>query len=175
MGVTPKQVSGTTFTARPVSTEPALPEGNESLPKQVLPGIRLLFVEDHDAVRRTVSSMLEIAGAEVTAVHSATEALEFLQKKPLDIVVTDLGLPDLDGGQLIARAREFTDIPIVLLSGLSSDTITKCLVGNGKPDAIIPKPMQFQTMAETILTQLELYKTRKSRHAESSTLNRMLD
>jgi two-component system CheB/CheR fusion protein len=70
-----------------------------------LDGARVLLVDDSAGVRRDLGHQLDVAGAEVTAVASADEALAALTEKPFDVLVSDLRLPGTDGCALIRSVR----------------------------------------------------------------------
>jgi PAS domain S-box-containing protein len=85
-----------------------------------LDGVRVLVVDDEADARRLVTRVLEDAGANVTAAASAAEALDVLAKSPPHILVSDLGMPDEDGFDLIrqvrARGHSVKDLPAVALT-----------------------------------------------------------
>ena len=70
-----------------------------------LGGIRVLVVDGSNLVRATVTAMLEHYGAAVTAVASADEALEALQRERPDVLVSDLAMPGKGGYWLISQVR----------------------------------------------------------------------
>ena len=70
-----------------------------------LGGIRVLVVDGSNLVRATVTAMLEHYGAAVTAVASADEALEALQRERPDVLVSDLAMPGQGGYWLISQVR----------------------------------------------------------------------
>src|SRR5437773_10310881 len=70
-----------------------------------LGGVRVLVVDDYEPLRATVATMLESCGAAVTAVGSADEALEALQRERPDVLVSDLAMPDKSGYWLIGQVR----------------------------------------------------------------------
>ena len=77
---------------------------------------RLLLVDDEPQISRWLLPALRASGYEVDAVGSGGEALAALADDPRDLVLLDLGLPDLDGKAVIARLREWSDAPIVVIS-----------------------------------------------------------
>ena len=79
--------------------------GRPAPPLERLDGLHVLVVEDNADGREVVSIMLELAGATVTAVGSAKEALEALESLQPDALVSDIGLPDEDGYALVRRLR----------------------------------------------------------------------
>ena len=70
-----------------------------------LGGIRVLVVDDSKLVRATITAMLQHYGAAVTAVASADEALEALQRERPDVLVSDLAMPGKGGYWLISQVR----------------------------------------------------------------------
>ena len=81
---------------------------------------RVLVVEDERGLRQALAINLESRGYEVTAVADGAAGLAAAAAQPPDLVVLDLGLPDMDGGDVIAGLRGWTDAPIVVLSARSA-------------------------------------------------------
>ncbi|MFC3077391.1 response regulator transcription factor [Phenylobacterium terrae] len=76
----------------------------------------LLLVDDEAQLVRALTPALAAAGYEVATAGTGAEALTQLAREPSDIVLLDLGLPDMDGKAVIARIREWSETPIVVLS-----------------------------------------------------------
>lgn len=72
-----------------------------------LKGIRVLVVEDTPDVRELIATVLHAAGAEVTTVASAAEAMDTIQAQPPDVLLCDLHMPGADGFELIHRVRSW--------------------------------------------------------------------
>ena len=82
--------------------------------------LRVLLVDDHDAVRETTAAMLEDLGHKVEAVGDGQSMLRLLESAPddYDLVVTDYAMPLLSGGEALIRAREIRpDLPGIIISG----------------------------------------------------------
>ena len=114
---------GSTFIVQlpiPLARQEALPtEKGES---SSLEGLRVLLVEDDDDTREVVSAALARYGASVIEAASAAEALQLFVKKSPDILVTDLGMPDMDGYELLSKIRSESggrDIPAVALTAFA--------------------------------------------------------
>jgi len=71
-----------------------------------LEGLHVLVVEDDEDTREVLTLGLTLYGAEVVAVASASEAVAELEKSIPDVILSDIGLPDEDGLQLIRRVRQ---------------------------------------------------------------------
>jgi chemotaxis protein histidine kinase CheA/ActR/RegA family two-component response regulator len=88
--------------------------------RQVRP-IRVLLVDDSDVTREMLRRLLEDAGIAVTSAGTADDALQDLEGRPIDCVVTDIEMPGMDGLGLTRAIREdmrFADLPIVVVSTL---------------------------------------------------------
>ncbi|HVQ26072.1 MAG TPA: ATP-binding protein, partial [Planctomycetota bacterium] len=86
---------------------PVAPESTEPGPRaDALLGLRVLVVEDEDDTRQMFARMLGAAGAEVTAVGSAREAMREFERQPPDLLLSDIGMPETDGYWLIQTVRQ---------------------------------------------------------------------
>ena len=86
----------------PVAPEP----GEPSARADALLGLRVLVVEDEDDTRQMFARMLGAAGADVTAVGSAREAMREFERQPPDLLLSDIGMPETDGYWLIQAVRQ---------------------------------------------------------------------
>jgi two-component system KDP operon response regulator KdpE len=77
---------------------------------------RILVVDDEPAILRFLRPALEANDYEVTTAGTVAAALERIAGERPDVVVLDLGLPDGDGKDIIGRVREWSDVPILVLS-----------------------------------------------------------
>jgi PAS domain S-box-containing protein len=88
-----------------------------------LDGVRVMLVEDDDDARKVVATVLDRCGASVIEAASPAEALRLLVTERADVLVTDIGMPEMDGYELLAKIRsEFpeTDLPAVALTAFAS-------------------------------------------------------
>ena len=91
--------------------------------------ITILVAEDDREMRTTLEVNLEEAGYRVVACESGAEAIDYIQKNPLEIVITDLRLPDADGFQILeVLKRSSPDAALVLITGYGTlETAVKAL------------------------------------------------
>jgi CheY-like chemotaxis protein len=80
-------------------------------------GLRLLIVEDHRDTAELLSSLLELRGHEVTVAASVQDALRVANETPFDLVVSDVGLPDATGYDLMRQLRARKPILGIAISG----------------------------------------------------------
>jgi PAS domain S-box-containing protein len=119
------QGSGSTFTLRlPLVARSARPPASDLHLNGALTGARVLAVDDERDSRDFLSYLLERAGAQVTAVGSAKEALSALAQSSFDLMISDIGLDDQDGLQLMreVRARGYSSLllPAIALTGYAA-------------------------------------------------------
>ena len=82
-------------------------------------GARIMTVDDSRAFRMMLGENLRRAGYEIVEAADGEEALEKLKESAVDMVITDLTMPEMDGIELVRRIRsrpEYTELPIILLT-----------------------------------------------------------
>ena len=79
-------------------------------------GLRVLVVDDERAIRRFLRTSLAANGYALYEADNGAEALEAVVRDRPDVIILDLGLPDMDGTEVTARLREWSRIPIIVLS-----------------------------------------------------------
>lgn len=90
------------------------------------PQYRILVVEDHGPTRNTLVSVLTRKGYDVVCVGTASEAMSAATATKFDLVLSDLGLPDMDGNRLMAILRDRLALPGIALTGYGTEAdITK--------------------------------------------------
>jgi two-component system KDP operon response regulator KdpE len=83
---------------------------------------RILLVDDEPSIQRAVGPLLSSRGYDVEIAGTGTAAIAAIDARPADLVVLDLGLPDLHGTEVCARIRTRSDVPIIVLSAHGSET-----------------------------------------------------
>ena len=118
----------------------------------------LLLVEDEPDVASFVQQGLQEEGYELTWVKEGHRALEYVQQKPVDLILLDIRLPDLSGMEVCERLRlHQPDLPIMMLTALDAveDRVKGLRAG---ADDYLPKPFAFDELLariEALLRRLE--------------------
>ena len=99
----------------------------------------VLVIDDEPQIVRALRINLRVRQYEVHAAASAGEALELAAKHPPDLVILDLGLPDMDGVEVIHGLRGWTEAPIIVLSG-RTDSTDKVEALDAGADDYVTKP-----------------------------------
>lgn len=101
--------------------------------------LRILVIEDEASLIRVLEPTLAATGAAVRVAQNGHKGLEYLAKTHFDVILCDLGLPDIDGQDLITSIRKDSDVPIIVLSarGMEQDRITALDAG---ADDFVTKP-----------------------------------
>jgi PAS domain S-box-containing protein len=119
-----------------------------------LAGVRVLFVDDQADARELARVIFSNAGAESTITSSASEALDALERLPIDIVVADIAMPEADGYALITEIRRRDAIaqrhtPAIAATAYRSDDDRARALAAGF-DAYVKKPMDAATLTSTV-------------------------
>ena len=97
--------------AQPAASPPSIPAAG---------GSRILLVEDEPSLLRALLINLRARQYQVVTAGAGREALAAAARRPPDAVILDLGLPDIDGTEVIAELRRWSRAPIIVLSGRAS-------------------------------------------------------
>jgi two-component system KDP operon response regulator KdpE len=114
---------------------------------------RVLVVDDEPQILRAMRINLRARGYDVATAADGREALDAAVAHPPDIVVLDLGLPDIDGVDVIAGLRGWTNVPILVLSGRSgsSDKVEALDAG---ADDYVTKPFGMEELLARLRAML---------------------
>lgn len=120
---------------------------------------RVLIVEDDPMLRRYLAAALQECGYEVVLAANGEEALRMLRECPVDVVLTDVLMPEQDGVALMAELKRVQpDLPVVAMSGrgrvdLSIDSLA--LMKALGADATLEKPFGFAELERTMAFVLD--------------------
>ena len=110
---------------------------------------RVLVVDDDTALARALAINLKARGYDVAVAHTGREALDGLARLHPDVVVLDLGLPDLDGLDVLHGVRGWNDVPVVVLSArTTSDEKVEAL--DAGADDYVTKPFEMNELLARI-------------------------
>jgi len=150
-----REGQGTTVSIILPRSDKELSPGPDHLVISALPkGLTVLLVEDNTPVRQFAESLLEDLGCEVISTASGEEALRLLETTPVDLVFTDVVMPEMSGVDLARKIREVNaDVPVLLATGYSDEII------KGRPEfAVLPKPYRPQDLSEAMATLLKKHR-----------------
>jgi len=117
---------------------------------------RILTVDDSSIIRSVIKKALDITGLQITAIYEGVnglDAIEILKNKPVDIIFTDLHMPQMGGVELIETVRnspEWKHLPIVVISA-ERDTSQHENLKRLNINAIITKPFKPEMLKQVIL------------------------
>ena len=123
-------------------------------PKQsVPPHRRVLLVDDHYDTCIGMKRMLERHGYEITVAHTAEQAVEKVRAEKFDLLISDIGLPDRSGYDLMREVRLNNDLPGIALSGFGSEQDVNQAREAGFAEHLT-KPVSFERLEKTIQSLL---------------------
>ncbi|HME28743.1 MAG TPA: winged helix-turn-helix domain-containing protein [Pseudolabrys sp.] len=123
--------------------------------------VRALIIDDEGAILRFLKPALEANNYEMTSAGTIADGLKRIAAEAPDVVLLDLGLPDGDGKDVIRRAREWSDLPIIVLSARERETEKIEALDLGADD-YVNKPFNIGELLARMRTALRHRMQRKS-------------
>ena len=119
-------------------------------------GKKVLVVDDEKLIVKGLRFSLEQEGMEVDCAYDGEEALEYARAKEYDIVLLDVMLPKLDGFEVCQQIREFSNMPIIMLTAKGED-MDKILGLEYGADDYITKPFDPSQLVARVRSHLKRY------------------
>lgn len=121
-------------------------------------GTRILVVDDEQLYRHLLRVNLETEGYEVIAARDGEEAIELVTSHQPDLIILDVAMPRLDGFSTCERIRQFSDVPIIMLTarGEEQDRVKGLNVG---ADDYVTKPFSATELVARVRAVLRRVKT----------------
>jgi two-component system KDP operon response regulator KdpE len=126
---------------------------------------RILLVEDDPPLLTILQAAMDYGGFKGESVRTGRDAIEAFRTRKFDAVLIDLGLPDLDGGEVLRTLREDSDVPILVVSGRESERDRIEALDRGADD-FIPKPFLPGELLARIRAALRRYQMAPERSSE---------
>lgn len=126
---------------------------------------RILVVEDDRNLQQLMKAFLEKASYEVNCASDGVHALDMLEQKQYDLVVTDLMMPEMDGYELSKQIKKHTQIPIIMVTAKEELVDKKMGFSVGADDYMV-KPIEFEELLLRISALLKRYKLASERVIE---------
>jgi len=122
----------------------------------------ILIVDDDPAIRDSMHEFVELSGYRSSIAASAEEAIELLKQNGIDIVITDIMLPGIDGLELTDMIKKDYDVDVIVMTGYSGDYSYEEAISKGASDFVF-KPVRFEELLlrlKRVLRERQLTKER---------------
>ena len=119
---------------------------------------KILIADDGRVMRTVISAMLAGKGYSVTAVASGREALESIEQEPVDLVVLDIHMPDIDGMETLRHLRQrYTAIQLPVIMATANDEDEDVIESfEAGANDFVSKPINFPILFARMETHLKL-------------------
>ncbi|NRA24059.1 MAG: two-component system response regulator CreB [Oleispira sp.] len=125
------------------------------------PNARVLLVEDEPSIADNIQYALSAASFDVLWASSGMEALRLFQEQVIDLVILDIGLPDIDGFEVCRKIREISQVPLLFLTA-RSDEVDRVVGLEMGADDYICKPFSPRELVARVKTNLRRYQLLES-------------
>jgi two-component system KDP operon response regulator KdpE len=133
---------------------------------------RVLVVDDDPALLRALRLALNAAGHQVSTAPAGEQGLADAARSSPEVIVLDLGLPDIDGLEVCRRVRTWSDVPIIVLSA-THDEDRKVAALDGGADDYVTKPFGMAELEARIRTALRHRQARHDQLPDTITVGRL--
>ena len=114
---------------------------------------KILVIEDEKSISHFISTVLNNNGYEAMQAQTGEEALSMISSHCPDLIILDLGLPDMDGSEIIRSVRAWSRMPIIIISARSAE-IDKASALDMGADDYLTKPFEIPELLARIQVQL---------------------
>lgn len=112
---------------------------------------RILVTDDEAPIRAGLSEMLKLCGHEVVEAKTAREALELHRAQPVDLIITDLVMKEMDGTELLRRVRATSpSTPVIGMSGDRHSTIYLNMAKMIGAERVLAKPFTAEELLKAV-------------------------
>jgi DNA-binding response OmpR family regulator len=113
--------------------------------------MKILMIEDDKTTIEVIRLTLEVHDPDstITSEEKGRDGLEMAKKEPFDVVVLDLGLPDIDGIEVLEELRKFSQTPVLIVSARHDPGVINQALGLGAQDYIL-KPFRYQSFLTSL-------------------------
>ena len=141
-----------------------------------MPAERILVVDDEDAIREIVCSMLAAANYKTRQASSGLKALALLDAgEEFELMLSDLMMADLDGIGLLERTKEgYPDMPVVMVTAVHDISVALAAIRNGAYDYLL-KPFEREQLLATVRRALENRRLKMENRAYQTELESLVD
>jgi hypothetical protein len=135
----------------PISAAQTKPDKKAEQPQTPAFTLKVLWVDDESSIRELGQKRLTMLGHNTDIAGNGEEALELMKNNRYDLIITDIGMPVMNGWQLTERVRaEYGDtLPIAILSGGGDDQVND-ENDRGKADYFLRKPIEMSDLTEVL-------------------------
>src|SRR5438105_1049621 len=110
--------------------------------------MKILVVDDDKMVLEAITHHLTLEGYQVITAENGLQALELAQNEDLDLIISDIMMPDLSGLSLLSMLKQFyfNKIPVIIISALDKSDVILSSLGLGADD-FMAKPINFRELS----------------------------
>jgi len=112
----------------------------------------ILVIDNDEDVLRGITRRLESAGYNCQTANSGAQGLSTFSHGGIDLIITDLNMPALNGVEMIKKIRQFNDVPIIVITGFRAEYNAQ--INNLHGVIVMQKPFDSQHLIDLVIAQL---------------------
>lgn len=123
--------------------------------------MKILFIDDDPCMTEIIGMMLSPGVASVKSVNNGRDGIQLAKEWKPDIVLVDLVIPDIEGGQVISEIRSFSSVPILMMSVIDNPQVVARILNTGADDYLV-KPVPKRVLVAHMNNLLRRRQSSKS-------------
>ena len=120
----------------------------------------ILIIDNDEGVVRAISARLSNLGYECSVARTGAQGLSAFADEPIDLVITDLNMPVLDGMGLVEKIREFSEVPIIVVTGYRKEYHDQ--INQMYDISVLEKPFSTESLLEMVDLALGSHRLRRA-------------
>ena len=121
---------------------------------------KILIIDNDEDLLRALDRRLDSLGYHCQTANSGTQGLSEFSYGDYDLIITDLNMPSLDGVGLVKKIREFSVVPVIIITGFRKEYASR--LDQYSDITILRKPFEANQLIDLVTTELALGRTRKA-------------
>ncbi len=111
---------------------------------------QLLLVEDQKGIRDLLTTYFQLHGLDVTTAGTASQAIDLCNERIFDLIILDIGLPDVDGLELLSNLKKLTTAPVIVLTGMEAEPALEKEAKDKGANAFVCKNASLESIYDCI-------------------------
>lgn len=114
----------------------------------------VLIIDNDDGIVKAISTRLELLGYHCLTAANGAQGISLFSQQPIDLIITDLNMPGIDGIELVNQFKTLSNVPIIVVTGFEKEYLDQ--LNQFEDLSILQKPFEAQSLIDIVTMELTL-------------------